>query len=111
MGEIIPDRAWLPSKGKPKIFLGVLRVVAVFAVRAEVAVVAVTAVVAVAAVAADVAKVALIAVLAVFAVRAVVAVLAFPVRSPTKFEEVTEAKPDKLVYVPPKAAIVDPNVT
>ena len=102
MGEIIPDRAWLPSKGKPKIFLGVLRVVAVFAVRAEVAVVAVTA---------EVAKVALIAVLAVFAVRAVVAVLAFPVRSPTKFEEVTEAKPDKLVYVPPKAAIVDPNVT
>jgi len=102
VGEIIPDKAWLPSKGKPKIFLGVLRVVAVFAVRAEVAVVAVTA---------EVAKVALIAVLAVFAVRAVVAVLAFPVRSPTKFEEVTEAKPDKLVYVPPKAAIVDPNVT
>ena len=91
-----------------------------FAVRAVVAEVAVTAVVAVAAevavtavvaVAAEVAKVALIAVLAVFAVRAVVAVLAFPVRSPTKFEEVTEAKPDKLVYVPPKAAIVDPNVT
>ena len=91
----------LPSKGKPKIFLGALRVVAVVDVRAVVAVVAVTA---------EVAKVALEAVLAVFAVRAVVAVLAFPVRSPTKFEEVIEAKPDKLVYVPPKVAIVDPNV-
>lgn len=134
VGEIIPDKAILPSKGKPKIFLGVLRVVAVVDVRAVVAEVAVTAVVAIAA---EVAKVALIAMLAVFAVRAVmaelaviafkavnavvaaiaeeaetavVAVLAFPVRSPTKFEEVTEAKPDKLVYVPPKLVIVDPNV-
>ncbi len=66
----------LPSKGKPKIVWGVVRVVAVFAVRAVVAVVAVTAVV---------------------AVVAVVAELAFPVRSPTKFEEVIEAKPVKLV--------------
>ncbi len=88
----------LPSKGKPKIVWGVTRVVAVFAVRAVVAVVAV------------VAKVALIAVLAVFAVRAVAAVLAFPVRSPTKFEEVTDAKPDQLVCVPPKVTVVDPNV-
>lgn len=104
VGEIIPDKAAPPSKGKPKIFLGVLRVVAVLDVRAVVAVVAEVAV------AADVAKVALEAVLAVFAVRAVVAVLAFPVRSPTKFEEVIEAKPDKLVYVPPKLVIVDPNV-
>ena len=88
VGEIIPDKALLPSKGKLKMVWGVARVVAVFAVRAVVAELAVTAVVAVVAVAAEVAKVALMAVLAV---------LAFPVRSPTKFEEVIEAKPVKLV--------------
>ena len=53
---------------------------------------------------------AVVAVIAEEAETAVVAVLAFPVRSPTKFEEVTDAKPDKLVYVPPKVAFVDPNV-
>ncbi len=61
VGEIIPDKALVPSKGKLKMVWGVVRVVAVFAVRA------------------------------------VVAVLAFPVRSPTKFEELIEAKPVKLV--------------
>ncbi len=71
---------------------------AVFADKAVVAVVAFSAVKAV------------VAVIAEDAERAVVAVLAFPVRSPTKFEEVIDAKPDKLVYVPPKVATVDPNV-
>ena len=75
----------LPSKGKPKIVWGVVRVVAVFEVRAVVAEVAVKAFKAV------------VAVIAEDADRAVVAVLAFPVRSPTKFEEVIEAKPVKLV--------------
>jgi hypothetical protein len=89
----------LPSKGYPKMVWGVVRVVAVFAVRAELAVIAFKAVKAV------------VAVIAEEAETAVVAVLAFPVRSPTKFEEVIDAKPDKLVYDPPKVAIVDPNVS
>ena len=76
-----------------------------FDVRAVMAVLAVIAFKAVNAV------VAVIAEEAETAVVAVVAVLAFPVKSPIKFEEVIDAKPDKLVYVPPKATIVDPNVT
>jgi hypothetical protein len=88
VGEIIPDKALLPSKGKLKMVWGVARVVAVFAVRAVVAELAVIAFKAVNAV---------VAVIADEAETAVVAVLAFPVRSPTKFEEVIEAKPVKLV--------------
>jgi hypothetical protein len=101
VGEIIPVIAELPSKGYPKMVWGVVRVLAVFAVRAVVAELAVIAFKAVKAV---------VAVIAEEAETAVVAVLAFPVRFPTKFVEVTDAKPDKLVYDPPKVAIVDPNV-
>ena len=50
------------------------------------------------------------AVVALTAVKAVVAVLAFPVNSPTKFVAPIVSKPDMLVYVPPKMALVEPNL-
>lgn len=90
--------------------VAVLAEIAVFAVVANVALMAVLAEFAVRAVVAKVDVIAVDADSAVTAVKAAVAVLAFPVNSPTKFVAAIVSKPDMLVYVPPKMALVEPNL-